>query len=132
MNFFKFPKKEVKTFVTRASFEDNLNNQIKMVPQTLEQLKNYGVSEEKSLSLEIFFYTNSQEKGEKLSAELNRMNYQTTVQKSAYDKNQVCISGWTEKIMMQEDVIKDWTKKMCEIGYSHDCEFDGWGTNPEQ
>lgn len=128
MNLFK---KEPKQFVTQASFAENLKNQISMVPQTLEQLRSLGITDEKVLSLEIFFYTNAKEKGERLSAQLNRMNYQTTVQKAVHGKNQFCISGWTDKIRMQQDNILSWTKKMCDIGFAHDCEFDGWGTYPE-
>ncbi|MBL7829785.1 MAG: hypothetical protein JNK41_02060 [Saprospiraceae bacterium] len=33
---------------------------------------------------------------------------------------------------MAEEVVKQWTKKMCELGYKFDCEFDGWGTDPNQ
>jgi regulator of RNase E activity RraB len=128
MSIFKFSKREPKTFVTQASFEENVKNQLTMTPKTLEQLRSHGITDEKSLSLEIFFYTNTKDKAEKLSEELNQMKYQTTAEISAYDKKQFCIRGWTEKIKMEEAVLIEWTKKMCELGYAHDCEFDGWGT----
>jgi hypothetical protein len=28
--------------------------------------------------------------------------------------------------------VLDWTSRMCDVGREHDCEFDGWGTNPKQ
>lgn len=31
---------------------------------------------------------------------------------------------------MDTRLVVEWTKEMCRLGYSHDAEFDGWGTNP--
>ncbi|MFC3562039.1 ribonuclease E inhibitor RraB [Pedobacter jamesrossensis] len=36
------------------------------------------------------------------------------------------------KMKMTDEVVKQWTKQMCELGYKFDCEFDGWGTEPDQ
>jgi hypothetical protein len=33
---------------------------------------------------------------------------------------------------METTNVINWTKQMCKIGYQFDCEFDGWGTNPDQ
>ena len=42
------------------------------------------------------------------------------------------ITGWTSPIKMDENTVLNWTKDMCEVGYKYDCDFDGWGTNPDQ
>jgi hypothetical protein len=33
---------------------------------------------------------------------------------------------------MDEATVVQWTQEMCEAGFLHDCEFDGWGTNAAQ
>jgi hypothetical protein len=33
---------------------------------------------------------------------------------------------------MDEQKVIDWTGRMREVGHEHDCECDGWGTNPRQ
>jgi hypothetical protein len=33
---------------------------------------------------------------------------------------------------MDEQTVLEWTGHMCGVGQQHDCEFDGWGTNPQQ
>jgi hypothetical protein len=35
-------------------------------------------------------------------------------------------------MLMSNAVVSAWTREMCEIGFAHDCEFDGWGTTPDQ
>ncbi len=102
-----------------------------MATQTLEQLRQAGVTEDKELKLEYFFYTNSNEKAKELANELAKLNY-TVEHKLAVDsKTEFIITGWTTKMKMTEDVVKKWTKEMCELGYKNDCDFDGWGTQPE-
>ena len=33
---------------------------------------------------------------------------------------------------MDDQAVQLWTKEMSELGYKFDCEFDGWGTTPDQ
>ena len=42
------------------------------------------------------------------------------------------ITGWTTPLEMSANLVLDWVDQMCNLGFEHDCEFDGWGTNPEQ
>lgn len=121
-----------KKFVSRELFEANLANQLAMTPQTLAQLRKYNVTPEKTLKLEFFFYTNATSKAASLTEALTKMQYEVEHGPSASDKKLQVITGWSAAIPMQDNVVLGWSKQMCEVGFEHDCEFDGWGTNPEQ
>lgn len=120
-----------KKFVTEDSYKKNKANQVKMAPQTLKQLKDLGITETKELKLEYFFYTNNIDKAKNLVDEIQKMNYTVEYGKSAGDKKLFVITGWTFRMAMADSVVIDWTKQMC-VGYKFDCEFDGWGTEPDQ
>ena len=61
-----------KAYVSENKFRENLTNQLSMTPQTLQQLRGYGVNEKKELKLEYFFYTNTKAKADKLVEELKK------------------------------------------------------------
>lgn len=134
MGIFDFlkPKSNNEQFVTETEFSRNLENQLKMTPQTLEQLRDINVTADKELKLEFFFYTNTEVKAEQFATEIRKLNYTVEHGKSAGDKKLFIVTGWTTKMKMSDDVVKQWTKQMCELGYKFDCEFDGWGTQPDQ
>ena len=91
-----------------------------------------GIGEDKKLSLEFFFYTNSAEKATNLARDLEALKYSVTTENSVSDKKLFLVTGWTTKMEMSEPIVMDWTTKMTEMGYKCDCEFDGWGTSPDQ
>lgn len=130
-NFFK-SKLSNGTFVTEAAFHSNRSNQMQMVPQILDQLRKLDVPPEKELKLEFFFYTNTDSKAEMLATEIEKIGYRVEHGISAGDKKLFIITGWTTKMKMTDEVVGQWTKRMCEVGYEYDCEFDGWGTEPDQ
>lgn len=101
-----------------------------MAPETLNQIR--SLSDANELSLEYFFYTNTVDKAEKLATELALLNYTCKFETSNWDKSLFVITGWTHKIKMTDETVIEWTKEMCHLGYRFDCEFDGWGTNPNQ
>lgn len=119
-------------FVSESAFNKNLKSQMGMTPQTLEQLREININEDKVIKLEFFFYTNSLEKAAKLSSELKKINYESDHRLAAGSTTEYFVNGCTTKMKMTNQVVSNWTKKMCEIGYMFDCEFDGWGTNPDQ
>lgn len=130
-NFLK-PKSNNGQFVSETSFTSNQNTQMQMTPQILVQLRKLKVTDDKELKLEYFFYTNTAEKAEKLATEIGKLNYTVQHRLSAGNKKLFVVSGWTTKMTMADEVIKQWTKQMCALGYKFDCEFDGWGTEPDQ
>jgi hypothetical protein len=119
-------------FVQLADFEANLRKQLELAPQTLGELRKHGVSGESSLRLEFFFYTNSREKAQALDASLDALRYQSSVARSAHDRRQFVVSGWSTPIRMDEADLLTWTENMCRLGLEKDCEFDGWGTLLDQ
>lgn len=133
MGFFDFLKpKTDKKFVSENDFKTNQSRQVEMAPQTLAQLRNLNVSESQNLKLEFFFYTNNLEKAGALANELEKLNYSVEFGQSAGDKKLFVITGWSIKMQMSNNVVEKWTSEMCEVGYKFDCEFDGWGTTPNQ
>jgi regulator of RNase E activity RraB len=133
MGFLDFFKSNGKgQFVSESQFKDNLNRQVELAPETLNQLKNYGVTDDSELKLEFFFYSKSLDNAKKLADELKKLNYVVEFGKSAGDKKLFIITGWTTKMKMDDQAVQLWTKEMCELGYKFDCEFDGWGTTPDQ
>ena len=121
-----------KKFVTEDSYKRNRDNQVRMAPQTLKQLRDLGVTETKELKLEYFFYTNAIDKAKSLAKYIQKMDYTVKYGKSAEDKDLFVITGWTSKMAMSDYTVIEWTKQMCDLGYKFDCEFDGWGTEPDQ
>jgi hypothetical protein len=110
----------------------NRERQLSMTPQTVAQLRVYGVTDESQLKLEYFFYTNTKEKASALAQKLADLGYTGSYDHSASDKHQFVVTGWTSPMMMDAQTVLDWTGRMCDAGHGHDCEFDGWGTNPQQ
>lgn len=119
-------------FVSETSFNINRDKQIQMTPQILDQLAKLNVTADRELKLEYFFYTNTADKALQLATEIEKLNYTVHHGVSAGDKKLFIVTGWTTKIKMADEVVKQWTKQMCELGYKFDCEFDGWGTDPKQ
>ena len=134
MGLFDFlkPKSINGQFVSENGFNRNRDKQMEMTPQTLEQLTNLNATADKELKLEYFFYTNSAEKAAELANEIEKLDYSVQHGVSAGDKKLFIVTGRTSKMKMSDEVVKLWTKQMCEVGYKYDCEFDGWGTEPDQ
>ena len=119
-------------YISEAAFQSNLARQVAMSPQTVAQLRQLGVTTETELKLEYFFYTNSQDKAQALAEALKTRNYSVEIGPSASDKSVVVVTGWTVPMRMETENVVKWTGEMTRLGYEHDCEFDGWGTNPSQ
>jgi hypothetical protein len=120
------------TFQTDDAYAKTRARQLAMTPQTMAQLRKFGVTNESQLKLEYFFYTNTQEKAAALAQKLADLGYTGKFDHSASNKKQFVINGWTERMPMDDQTVINWTAQMCDAGHEHDCEFDGWGTNPKQ
>ena len=115
-----------------ADHEQNLTAQVNMTPQTIEQLRRIGVGAGAELRLEFFFYTDTEEKAASLATALNALGYDAASDYAAIADGTFVVTGWTTKLKMDTAIVVKWTGEMCSLGYSHDAEFDGWGTNPNQ
>ncbi len=119
-------------FQSEAAYAENRARHLAMTPQTVAQLRKFGVTDESQLKLEYFFYTNTKGKAAALAQKLADMGYAGSHDHSASDEKQFVVNGWTSPMRMDEKTVLDWTGRMCDLGHEHDCEFDGWGTNPKQ
>jgi regulator of RNase E activity RraB len=131
--YFLYPVRGYKQFVLESDFIINRNLQIEIAPHVLDLVHSLNDdAEEQELKIEFFFYSNKLENAKRLADELGKMNYSVEYGSSPGDQNKICITGWTTKMKMTGEVLEQWTKLMCDIGYKCDCEFDGWGTFPDQ
>jgi hypothetical protein len=103
---------------------------MRMSPRTVAKLYRIGVQRGTPLALEYFFYSDSAAKGEALAHALSAKRYSSTCQPAADGGPLLSITGWSVPVPVDDDSVVAWTREMCELGYSHDCEFDGWGTSP--
>lgn len=115
-------------FVSEVAFNENLEKQLSMIPQTINQFKELTQEQGKELKLEFLFYTNKTEKAGQLATELEKLNYTVRTSIINEGEKQFIITGWTTKMGMEEEHIKKWTSQMCQLGYKFDCAFEGWGT----
>lgn len=119
-------------YVSDSAYRENLAKQTTMSPMTLEQLRKYGVTDETNLKLEFFFYTDDEAKASGLAKVLAERSYSVEHGQSTSDDDRLIVTGWTTRMSMDESTVVQWTREMCELGFEHDCEFDGWGTKPDQ
>ena len=119
-------------FVSEKAFQKDLAKQVAMSPQTLKQLRQYDVTEQTQLKLEFFFYTDTADKAAAFARVLAQKGYTADHGPSAGGGKTFVINGWTTPMTMNEPTVVEWTRQMCQAGFDHDCDFDGWGTNPKQ
>ena len=127
-----FGKKEAGPYWTEEQQTANQKKQFEMTPQTLDVLRQHGVDKDSLLRLEFFFYTNTSEKAAKLSDKLTSLGYSSDFGTSASNAKEFLINGWSTPLKMDESSALEWSALMCDLAASHDCEFDGWGTDPTQ
>ena len=119
-------------YISEQQHSENLASQLATSPETVEQLRSYGITEDRMLKLEYFFYTNTPEKAGALSVALSGMGYDATFNPTDEGDKIRIVAGATVPVLMATEKVLEWTEEMCNIGYKHDCEFDGWGLHPDQ
>jgi len=125
----RFPWSKAPRYVSETAYQRSLSSQTSMSPKTLQQLYAHGVSPEMQLPLEYFFYTDTTEKARRLVEALVDLGYDPECGASASDERTILITGWSPALLMEEYAVVEWVTDMCQVGFEHDCEFDGWGTN---
>ena len=117
-----------KRFISEKRFRTNVQTQTSMTPRTLAQLRQHGVSPSHLLKLEYFFYTDDPAKAAALAAALKKLGYTAESGPSAGNSRVQLVTGRTAPLPMVESALATWTEQMCQLGFDHDAEFDGWGT----
>ncbi len=120
------------TYFTADSHLKNVEKQASSAAQILAQMRKGGITADRELALEIYFYTDTEEKASRLAAAFKDLDYAVKHGPSASDPRVFSVTGQTPKMKMDETIVVDWAREMCELGFRHDCEFDGWGVNPNQ
>ncbi|MEP7127263.1 MAG: ribonuclease E inhibitor RraB [Chitinophagales bacterium] len=131
-DFLKTKQNGNRKYVTEQQLKKNTAMHMQLAPLTMENLRLIDDTAHEELKLEFFFYTNTSEKAEKFAAELVKLNYEVDHGKAGGVKKLFIITGWTTKMKMEDSVVTNWTKEMCELGHQFECDFDGWGTTPNQ
>lgn len=121
-------KEEIIPIISKQRCE----SQIKLIPQALKQLYNAGVNSNMRLKLKYYFYTTSEIQAKNLSRKLDSLNYSSVYKLANGSKREFVITGYSLPIKMDENSIKEWTLKMCNLGISLNCDFDGWQTSPNK
>jgi len=84
-------------FVRRRTYIKNEKMQIDLAPIALNLLRNTGISEEKELKIEFYFYSRSQIKADALAEALTKLKYDVYTCKSAGRQNLILVTGCTTK-----------------------------------
>ena len=114
------------------SLENDIERQLKMTPETLEQLREHGVTDDTKLKLEFFFYSDNEDSAKQLTTALRGLDYEADLYVPKKDGDKFIITGWTTKMNMDDKTVLHWTVDMVKISYDYGADFDGWGTNPKQ
>ncbi len=114
--------------VTKKKFKKILADQVGMSPHTVQQIQAHGVSEDRTLKVSFYFYTNTEEKAAALTGALQKKGYSAeyNVPLAGYDT--FSITGDTGKTQLRQSMMDAWSEEMSRLGYEYDCEFDGWET----
>jgi regulator of RNase E activity RraB len=116
------------SYISESEFESNLEVRIKNTGEIIDALREAGVTDESLLRLEFFFYTNLESNAVELESTLKKRGYRL----EKLIGGEIGVRGWTTPIRMDETTVVQWVEDMCRTRFAHDCEFDGWGTNPNQ
>ncbi len=127
-----FGRQKPTRFITQGKYESTSKKQAAFDHETLAVLRKYGVNDTSRLRLEYFFYTDSPDKAAALATVLRERGYSSESRQVEGDKRLHVATGWTTPLQMNEATVVNWSEEMCRIGFEHDCEFDGWGTQPDQ
>lgn len=119
-------------FVTEEVHQSNLLDQDDWDRAVLGRLMERGATPESELRLNFYFCTNGRRKAKALGAELARLGYEVKCEPSALDPTQTVVSGKTAPLPMKKAAVSRWSSQMCELGFAHDCFFDGWTAWPQR
>lgn len=117
-----------KQVVNEEKFENGKDVQETSVPIIMNIMRDLGDESPDELVLEFFFYTDQRPKAESLAEVLRKFGYDVLIHDTDKTGLSLLITGKTIPLPNENKVVEDWAKKMNELGYIHDCQFDGWGT----
>lgn len=117
-----------KQIVNEEKFEQGMETHQASTQVVLDVMRRFGERNTDELALDFFFYTNERSKAESLTEVLRRFGYTVAINEDDKRELRFSITGQTFPLPNEDDVVLNWCRKMNELGYIHDCAFDGWGT----
>ena len=107
------------------SNEAILEKQLLMTPVTWKTLQSHGVTDTTPLLLDLFWFAATEECARTLASNLvGRVSLPPTV---GLVQDRWAIEAQYGPQSFTLDSLRNLVKQMCELGFSHQCEFDGWG-----
>jgi hypothetical protein len=116
--------------VSTAQFEERTKDHVGSLDIYREMREIHGDQSE-FMKLDYWFYTDLREKAETLADALRNLKYEVQISDGGHEDKQICISGCTPFMHDVDDAMEKWVTQMNELGFIHDCEFDGWGSPVE-
>ena len=123
------------TFMEGSRFINRKEHYKKHLPQqkasqrALELFGQLSSESEPKKEVDFFFYTNTLAKANKLKHMLEGMSYEVFELHDTAGK--ISVTGTTCPIAIDEKSFLEWVDQMNDLGYSCDCDFDGWGMGSE-
>lgn len=108
-----------------SSNEAILEKQLMMTPVTWKTLQSHGVTDETPLLLDLFWFAATEEAARALASGLaGQVATSPTV---GLSKDRWAVEAQYGPQTFTLNSLSSLVKQMCELGFSHQCEFDGWG-----
>ena len=102
-----------------------LDKQLMMTPVTWKTLQSHGVTEETPLVLDLFWFAAGEKSAHALASSLaGQVSASPSV---GLTKDRWAVEAQYGPQCFTLGSLLDFVKQMCELGFSHQCEFDGWG-----
>jgi hypothetical protein len=121
-------------FLTEDVYQKNLTKRVKQATRMLKELKYFEEADSKAFKIKYFFSTDQLDKAKNLFDEISTLEgtYSVEYGKDKRNKNRFIITGLTDNMVMSEEVVIEWTKKMCALGYGFDCALKRWELTSDQ
>jgi hypothetical protein len=121
------PDLNQENFFSEETFKLNLESKLRFLNNDLDKMRLNNEIFEKEMKLEFAYHSYNFKKAEQLNSIFGKMKYKSElfINKDIYRKT-IIITGWTNKINMSNEAIRNWIIMMCELGHKFDSEFEAW------
>lgn len=114
-----------------ANQRAELDEQLAQAPLTLARLRELGIDAARALQLEFFYYVEDEGAATELHGELVARDYDVSVLELPDEQGAFVVTGWSTPLLMEDDLVHDWVRGMCLLGFEHGAAFDGWGAEAD-
>ena len=125
------PSADAQQVISDSLQHENLTRRLSGATRTLTVIRNRGVTQNRLVPLECFFYADAKSKIEALSASLSKLGYVKEESTKIPGPGPVSVRLTSPAIQMAEEELHSSIRMMCELAANLDCVFDGWGTQTE-